>query len=293
MITYDLSFTVDGVDVAAILTTPNDGVERTPAVFTGPGFAGVKEVLIPDYSTELAERGIASLAFDYPGFGASGGKVRQHVDPAQQLRTFRAALDTLYGHPRIDVEHIGVWGTSMSGGHALVMAATDPRVNAVAAIIPFIELKPTGNLSMAPILLRDRVRRLLGRPGLTIPAAGHPGEVAAMNSDGAFEWAEEITYGAVNYRNEVTVASLPNMLRWSTRKSAGKIRIPVLAVLAETDTITPPGRVRGALSSVPNVTYASYPETHFELFIQHGAAVRAQTVDWLAQQLVRANTPAH
>ncbi|GGG24114.1 hypothetical protein GCM10007304_42440 [Rhodococcoides trifolii] len=257
-----------------------------PAVFTAPGFAGVKEMLIPDYSRDLAALGIASLAFDYPGFGASGGELRQHIDLPQQLRTFHSALEHLVHHPCIDPERIGVWGTSMSGGHALAVAAADERVTAVAAIIPFISLSPTGNLGLAPVVVRDVLRRAAGRPGLTIPAAGRPGEVATMNSDGAYEWAATMAEGADTYRNEVTVASLPKMLRWSTRKAASMVRVPVLAILAESDTITPPARVRKALARVKDVEYVSFPESHFELFTDHGDAVREKTVEWLADRLL-------
>ncbi|MEV0248395.1 alpha/beta fold hydrolase [Nocardia sp. NPDC050712] len=283
----NVNFSVDGIDVAAVLTLPeNSSAQPTPAVLTGPGFAGVKEMLIPAYSHDFARHGIASLVFDYPGFGASAGTPRQHVDPAQQLRTFRAALDLLSHDPRIDPDRIGVWGTSMSGGHALIVGATDSRIKAVAAIIPFIHLTPTSNVRLLPTLVSDKLCRLAGRPGLTIPVAGHPGELAAMNSDGAYAWAQEMAADAPRYRNQVTVASLPRMLRWSTAKAAGRIEVPVLAVLAESDTITPPDRVRAALRDVDQVQYLTYPESHFELFTVHGPAVRSETVKWLSAQLL-------
>ncbi|WP_431235998.1 alpha/beta fold hydrolase (plasmid) [Mycolicibacterium psychrotolerans] len=115
--------------------------------------------------------------------------------------------------------------------------------------------------------------------------AGKPGEVAAMNSDGAFEWAADMAAGAATYRNEVTVASLSKMLRWSTRSSVARLSVPALVILAETDSITPPQRVRKALASAPQVEYRSYPESHFELFTVHGEQVRCDTVDWLTAQL--------
>jgi dienelactone hydrolase len=280
------SFTVDGEVCAATLTLPDRrGGRAVPAVFTAPGFAGVKEMLIPAYSSGLAERGIASLTFDYPGFGASSGKVRQQVDPALQMRAFRAALDMLTAEPAVDAGRIGVWGTSMSGGHALMMAATDPRIRAAATVIPFIHLAPTSNTSLAPVVLRNVVRRLTGRPGLRIPVAGRPGETAAMNSDGAFEWVTEMAAGAPTYRNEVTVASLVKMLRWSTKAAVRQLTVPTLAILAEADTITPPDRVRKALAHAPRVEYISYPQSHFELFTEYGDRVRSDLVEWLVQHL--------
>lgn len=92
--------------------------------------------------------------------------------------------------------------------------------------------------------------------------------------------------GAATFRNEVTVASLPKMLLWSTRKAPSTITVPVLAILAETDTITPPQRVRKALEHVPDVEYVSYPDSHFELFTDHGDSVRATTVNWLTARLL-------
>ena len=68
--------------------------------------------------------GIATLIFDYVGFGASGGELRQHVDPAAQVAQFRRALDWLTADPRIDASRLGVWGPSMAGGHTLTLAAT-------------------------------------------------------------------------------------------------------------------------------------------------------------------------
>jgi dienelactone hydrolase len=52
-----------------------------PVTVTGPGFAGVKEMLIPDYAIALANAGYAALAFDYIGFGASTGRTRQDIKP--------------------------------------------------------------------------------------------------------------------------------------------------------------------------------------------------------------------
>lgn len=280
------TFVVDAVTCAATWTIPkHEGSRPLPAVFTAAGFAGIKEMLMPDYNRDLAERGILSLTFDYPGFGESAGRPRQQVDPPQQFRAFRAALDALTYNPLVDKSRIGVWGTSLSGGHALKMAATDSRVSAVAAVIPFIHLTPTSNTQLLPVIVKDTLYRLVGREGLTIPVAGQPGDIAAMNSDGAFEWAAEMAAGAATYRNEVTVASLPKMLRWSTRAPVANLRVPALVVLAETDSITPPQRVRKALASARQVEYRSYPESHFELFTEHGDAVRRDTVEWLANQL--------
>ncbi|WP_431235997.1 alpha/beta hydrolase (plasmid) [Mycolicibacterium psychrotolerans] len=160
------TFTVDGVECAATWTIPDhDGSKPLPTVFTAAGFAGVKEMLMPDYNRDFAEQGVMSLTFDYPGFGGSAGQPRQQVDPPQQFRAFCAALDVLTQNPLVDQSRIGVWGTSLSGGHALKIAATDSRIRAVAAVIPFIHLTPTANPELLPVVVKDAVSRVLGRGG--------------------------------------------------------------------------------------------------------------------------------
>lgn len=90
----DVQFPSLGETAAGSLYLP-DGNGPFPAVITGPGFAGVKEMLIPDYAVALAKAGIATLAFDYIGFGSSTGKVRQDIRPNDQIQTYRDALDFL------------------------------------------------------------------------------------------------------------------------------------------------------------------------------------------------------
>jgi dienelactone hydrolase len=111
-----VSFTSLNEKAAGDLYLPK-GNGPFPAVVTGPGFAGVKEMLIPDYANALADAGIATLAFDYIGFGASGGKVRQDIKPKDQIQTYVDALGFLEKDPRFDAKRLGAWGTSLGGAH--------------------------------------------------------------------------------------------------------------------------------------------------------------------------------
>jgi hypothetical protein len=61
-------------------------------------------------------------------------------------------------------------------------------------------------------VLADTAGRLLGLRGRTIPAVGHPGDVAVMTTDGAWEWSQAITANAPSWRNEVTPAGLVGMV---------------------------------------------------------------------------------
>src|SRR5712672_3078286 len=58
---------------------------RVPAVAMAHGFGAVKEMYLEPFARRFAAAGIATLVFDYRGFGASGGEPRQRVFPRDQM----------------------------------------------------------------------------------------------------------------------------------------------------------------------------------------------------------------
>jgi len=76
------------------------------------------------------------LVYDHRNFGASDGEPRQEIDPWGQVWDFRCALDWLQGRADVDPDRLGLWGSSFSGGEAIIVAACDERVRAVAANVP-------------------------------------------------------------------------------------------------------------------------------------------------------------
>jgi dienelactone hydrolase len=254
-----------------------------PGVITGPGFAGVKEMLIPDYATALADAGVATLAFDYIGFGASSGKVRQDIRPDDQVQTYRDALNFLEKDPRIDPKRPGAWGTSLGGAHTLVVAATDARVKRGVAIIPHIKIGDDAaedRLGMVDAMTADAEAAMTGKPRVMVGVSGPPGAKAAMTTDGAVEWTERVTKNAPNFKNEVTASSLLAMAEYNTEGYAQKIKIPLRAITAKDDSITPAKYIHAALTGLPNVDFKDFPGTHFGLFGANMSATVDLTVEW-------------
>jgi dienelactone hydrolase len=274
-------------ELAADLYLPDGARGPVPGVVTGPGFGGVKEMLIPHFGEALAQAGIATLAVDYAGFGASGGEPRQDVDPRAQIRDLRRGLDHLSRDARIDARRLGIFGTSMSGAHALVIAGTDPRIRAAVVMVPFVRAPtapPSGQVALA--LLVDTLRRALRLPSRTIPAAGPPGSHAVMTSDGALEWLERMASGAPTFRIDVTVRSLARVGAYRPMRmlGAGAIRIPLRSIVSTSDSITPAALARAELKGV-DCDHVEFPGTHFELFDEHLARVIRSTVEWFEQHL--------
>ncbi|MBV9594579.1 MAG: alpha/beta fold hydrolase [Actinobacteria bacterium] len=114
-----------------------------PAVLLAHGFGGSKNDL-DGQAKALARHGYVVLAYTARGFGRSGGMIHldapdYEVADASKLITYLASLPEVEkdkpGDPRV-----GVAGSSYGGGLALLTAAYDSRVDAVAADITWNSL---------------------------------------------------------------------------------------------------------------------------------------------------------
>jgi fermentation-respiration switch protein FrsA (DUF1100 family) len=88
------------------------GAPDRPVVVMAHGLAGTKDSGLAEFATPLAAAGYHVLAFDYRGFGASGGAPRQTVSVAAQQDDYRAAVDAGQLAGRVDPTKVVLWGTS-------------------------------------------------------------------------------------------------------------------------------------------------------------------------------------
>lgn len=288
MPTSDVTFRSQGLQLAADLYQPTEEKRPSPAVVMGPGFGGTKEMLFPPYAESLSTAGIAVLSIDYANFGSSEGEPRQHMDLSAQQRAYVDGLTYLETRDDIDSSRLGVFGSSMSGGHALAVAASDARVRSVVALIPFTGLDVPDEL-MPLIQAAEQASKGLeaGEEPQMITSHGQPGEFAAMNSDGAYEWMEQMSATAPTFRNEVTLASLWNLFNYHPTDDLSTISAPVHAVLATADKITPASAAKKAFQAVKNVETVEIPETHFELFGDHLQETIDLTTQWFSSDLLQ------
>ena len=134
----DIEFrTEDGVILRGWHYLP-ERAGSTPTVVMAHGYSAVKEMYLDRFAEVFAEAGIGAVVFDNRNFGASDGQPRQEIDPWQQIRDYRDAITWASDLPEVDAERIGIWGSSYSGAHVLVVGATDRRVKCVVAQVPLI-----------------------------------------------------------------------------------------------------------------------------------------------------------
>ena len=204
IVARDVKFVSEGVQCSGRIYLPKGFTpeSKAAAVVLAPG-AGETEAAIDKYAARLAGRGLVAMAIDYRGWGRSGGflylaepvrwddrlrfsqhtaKVRvrrKRVSPEAQLLDIRNAVSYLQGEPGVDRARIGVWGTDLAGGHALVLAATDARVKAAVGQVPIIDGHDLPRRAYAPGPEAQAELVRLARKG---SAPGDSVTAAAMNA---------------------------------------------------------------------------------------------------------------
>ena len=269
-----MSFESDGAELVGYLHHRGQATEKGPCVVMGHGFSGTQDRLF-DNAGRFAEAGLAALTFDYRSFGESGGEPRQLVSVEGQLEDWRAAIRCARGLERVDPDRIGLWGSSLGGGHVIVVAAEDPRIVAVVAQIPFngfprrVEGRSTlDNLKLIWAMTVDAVRGRLGLSPHYIPMVGKPGEVAVTATPRAQQHIAMLSGETRDslWRNEVAPRGLFGMLRYRPGDEAHRLGMPVLVCVAERDNETPEELIRQIAERAPCGELRRYPGDHFDFY---------------------------
>ena len=133
----DIEFkTEDGIKLRGWHYLPEKRTGKVPTIVMAHGFSAVKEMYLDRFADAFAAAGLGALVFDNRNFGASDGEPRQEIDPWQQVSDYRDAITFAETLPETDPARIGIWGSSYSGGHVMVVGAIDRRVKCVVAQVP-------------------------------------------------------------------------------------------------------------------------------------------------------------
>ncbi|MDQ2796385.1 MAG: lysophospholipase, partial [Actinomycetota bacterium] len=177
----------DGTSVTLDTSTFTPGTAgRHPALLLAHGFGGSKADLAPR-ARDLAAHGYVVVTWSARGFGASGGRI--HLDdPDFEVADARTLVDALATRPDVLLDgagdpRVGVVGGSYGGALALMLGATDKRVDTVVASITW----------------NDLAEAFFPQNASTGAPPASPADVAPTSAPGPFKqlWASTF-FGSVN-----------------------------------------------------------------------------------------------
>lgn len=273
------------------------GSGRYPTIVMAHGFSAVKEMYLDKYAEAFMQAGFASIVYDNRNLGASDGEPRQELDPWLQVRDYSDAITFARSLEQTDVERIGVWGSSYSGGHVLVVAAIDRRVRCVVSQVPLISgwqnfRRLVRADFLAPLrngLHTDRDKRASGAAPAMLPVvAEDPMAPAALPTVDSYKWfTETASARAPAWRNEVTLRTIDNGFGYEPGAYLGHISpTPLMMIVAVNDHL--------ALSDLAIAAYERayepkrlvlLPGGHFDAYVEMFDQSAGPACEWFRAHL--------
>jgi fermentation-respiration switch protein FrsA (DUF1100 family) len=295
----DIEFkTDDGVILRGWHYVPDNAHGKVPTVVMAHGYSAVKEMYLDRFAEVFAEAGLASLVFDNRNFGASDGQPRQEIDPWLQVRDYRDAITFAETLDSTDPERIGIWGSSYSGGHVLVVGAIDRRVKCVVSQVPLISghenarrlVRADFIAGFQKMFADDRRSRYAGGVPATVPVvSADPAGPAALPTADSYQWfTETAQLRAPAWKNEVTLRSVELFMEYEPGAYIGFISpTPLLMVVALNDHLTVADQaLRAYERALEPKRLVTLPSGHFDAYVSGFAESSGPQRDWFVTHLL-------
>ncbi len=281
---------LDGTPLAAFLCTPDSGSSvgggPFPTVVLSHGFGAVKEMALDQYADVFCTAGFACLVYDHRNTGSSGGAPRGEIDPWQQISDMRDAITYVGSRAEVDADRIGLWGTSFSGGHCLVVAATDRRVKCVVSVVPTISghqntiraLTSDGYSEFVRQVNEERAARQRGEDPRMIPISNE--------GDESYEWSK-VAGAGTTYVNSCTLLSRAFRDAYEPGRYIAAISpTPLLLALTTHDTkcLTDLQLEAYSMAHEPK-RLEMFPGGHYDPYTTQLAAIASASRDWFETYL--------
>lgn len=292
----DVAFEAEGVTLRGWFY-PGQAGRPAPTVVLSHGFSAVKEMYLDSFAEVFAAAGLNALVYDNRNFGASDGEPRQEIDPWAQVRDYRHAVTYASTLPEVDATRIGVWGSSYSGGHVLVVGAVDRRVKAVVSQVPLVSghdnLRALVRADFIPEVRRqfdaDRLARFRGDPPGMIPVvAENLHDPAALPTADSWQWFTTThKLRAPSWRNEVTLRSVEMFTEYEPATYLPWISpTPLLIAPAQDDVLTPTDLAIAAYEKAREPKKLTIlPGGHFDAYVAGFDTASAVARDWFLEHL--------
>ena len=293
----DIEFDAEGTTLRGWFYRPDDTRGALPTVVMAHGFSATKEMYLDAFAERFAAAGLAALVFDNRNFGASDGQPRQEIDPWAQVRDYRHAITFARSLSDVDASRIGVWGSSYSGGHVLVLGAIDRRIRAVVAQVPLISgWRNVLRLVRADMVAQyramfdaDRDARYAGKEPEVVPVVtDDPLGAAALATPDSFAWFTETgRTRAPSWQNAVTLRSVEMLTEYEPGIYIERISpTPLLMVVARDDHLTVADEALAAFNrALEPKRLVIVPGGHFDAYVAGFDSAAGAAADWFVEHL--------
>ncbi|MEI7624189.1 MAG: alpha/beta fold hydrolase [Actinomycetes bacterium] len=143
----------DGTILQGDLFLPDEDTTSSPALIMSHGFSATRAMGLPWFAWRFADAGYVVYLYDHRGLGDSSGEPRSLIDPWLQTHDMWEVVDHLRQRSEVHPDRVALWGSSFSGGEAIVLGALHPEVKAVIANVPFAGI---GDLAQDPTHAEQR-----------------------------------------------------------------------------------------------------------------------------------------
>lgn len=226
-----------------------DSIEPVPALILCHGALDFKENFT-EFCEYLGSQGIAALALDMHGHGASGGK-RLHVNIKDWVSDIRAGLDYLAPLPEIRRNAIGALGFSSGGTAVLEAAVCDERIRCLITLDATVNntLGFADTCIVYLLCALGWVKRAFTGEDLRLSMTGEFSKVPAT-SDPTFNrlWQEDprvrLMWSSVPFPGSRASFMVDTIRR------VHRIRVPVLVIHGEDDKVDRPDSARMLYASL-------------------------------------------
>ena len=250
--------------------------EHKPAVIImAHGLAALRQFKLIQYAQRFAQAGYAVVLFDYRYWGGSTGRPRELVSIQFQLEDWRTMIAHIFERKSVDNRRIVLWGTSLSGGYVLNLAAELKNVQAVIAQIPFVDgaesakLYPLQKLPKAlKISSQDYMGAKVGMAPKTLPVVSHK-DLCFMPTADSYSGYLSIVNPDYYWSGEIPARIFFNLIRYRPILDVRKTSVPVLFIASKQDSLIPIESSRETATNIaPFVEYHEWDMQHFDIY--HG-----------------------
>ncbi len=240
-----------------------------PVIILCHGFAGVKELLLPNFADEFRNNGYIVLTFDYSGFGESEGE-RDKISPSIQITDIRNSISFLQSVKSVDIANIGLWGTSYGGANSIVVAALDNRIKCLVVQLSFGdgERVITQQLTLQE---REKLYDSINRAWIRKVTKNKDLKVTLdkiLTDKQSIEFYIKNVEKFPSLKNKISFLTIKETMSHKPEIYLNHIQIPILIVSAENDAVNPKeeSNILFDKAHEPKELYIVQNATHYDLY---------------------------